>query len=144
MKSIFSGFVLLLITLIIFTSFSLIGQETPTANLDVKSQQVLLAVNKTLVNDVNVDSLVEETLINDTNAQDKTSFGFEFLTASSSANKKIDILSTITNSPDIIIATTGANVNDFSEYTTIGKWFLGILLTLVVFDAIFTRRVFNK
>ncbi len=144
MKSIFGGFVLLFITIIVFTSINLIGSEMDNTNLDTKSAQVLLAVNKTLVSTINVDNLTEETLINGTNPQDKTSFGFEFLSAESSATKKVSILNTIQNSPDIIIASTGANTSDFSSYITIGKWFIGILLSLIIFDAIFTRRVFNK
>jgi len=144
MKSIYSGFFLIFLALIVFTSINIIGNEIPSNNLDAKSAQVLLAVNKTLVNTINVDDLTETQLINNTNPQDKESFGFEFLTAKSDVDKKVSIINTISNSPDIVIAAAGVNTNDFKEYITIAKWFVGIVLSLILFDAVFTRRVFNK
>jgi len=144
MKSIYSGFFLIFLALIVFTSINIIGNEIPSNNLDAKSAQVLLAVNKTLVNTINVDDLTETQLINNTNPQDKESFGFEFLTAKSDVDKKVSIINTISNSPDIVIAAAGVNTNDFTEYITIAKWFVGIVLSLILFDAVFTRRVFNK
>ena len=144
MKTIFGGFVFLLISIFIFTSINIVGSNISSDNLDVKSQNVLLVVNSTLINDININDLDETIAINDTNAQDKSSFGFEFLKATSDVNKKVSVIDTIENAPAIVIATTGANSNDFEEYINIVVWFLGILISLIIFDAIFTRRVFNR
>jgi hypothetical protein len=144
MKSIYSGVVIVFLFVLVFTSLSLIGSEQTFSDLDSKSQNVLLSIDSTLNEDINISKLEEESGFNNTNTEDKSSFGFEFLSAKSDAEKKVSVLNTIKNSPEMIVASTGLETEPFSPYISAAKWFIGFLLALIAFDAVFTRRVFNK
>ena len=144
MKSIYGGIVIVFMFIMVFSSLSLIGQEQNYNNLDPKSKQVLDSIDSGIAQNWNEDNLTESSGFNNTNTEEKSAFGFEFLSAKSSAEKKISIIQTLKNSPDMIIASTGVDSEPFSPFLTAFKWFIGIVLGLILFDAIFTRRVFNK
>jgi len=143
MKSIFGGLTIIFLIVLVFTSISIIGKNINSLNLDDRSQTTLNLINDNLNNDFNLINLTESSSSNGT-VIDKTAFGFEFQSASSSATEKFNLLGSLKNIPEIIVSSFGVDDTAFRPFITVLKWFIGALLSLILFDAIFTRRVFNK
>lgn len=144
MKTFYSAIIIIFLTVICITSINIIGKHTlDNDNLNQDSLDVLIIINNSVENDYNLSTLSEVSGINGTNPEDEDSFGFEFLSAKSSAQKKISILSVIYNTPSLIVGVFGFKAADSQPFINIIGWFLTILIGIITFNAIFNRRVDN-
>ncbi len=143
MKTFLTGIIIIFLITFTLITVNIVGKYTiDNENINQDSLNLLSTINDSLEQDYNVQNSLEEAQgINGTNNEDKDSFGFEFLSAKSDAEKKVNILNVIVNGPSLAVATFGIDVGESKAYINLISWFIGILLGIVFFNAVFNRKV---
>lgn len=143
MKSIYSVFIVILLTVTVFYSMNIVGTETatnPNNNLDNDSITLVTQFNSKLNKSLNLDSNFSEfdsNLSENGTFDNEDVFAQEYLEGKSSAEKKVGIIGTIYRIPDMFILSLGVELEDVTIYRTIILLIVGVIVSFALFRAFF-------
>lgn len=142
MKSIYTIFLFIFLTILVFTGLNLVGEDIKdNSNLDAESVAYIQTLDSQLNNENN-ENYINYTNIDFHNARDFESkdidaFSLQFQMGRTSAEQNANELNILEKSSNLFIYALGIESSDWTPYRTQFLWFLGILLAMIVAVLIF-------